>query len=214
MSAEKKLASMGKPRLSRAEQKEQRIRDLLEAARTKFMEKGYEDTTIDEVAEYAGVSHMPVYSLFGDKQNLFFELWRSTIGQLSHRLMGSAKPGQPLRHKLKALAEAVTQGAQVPTPKDPGLNLYFVVHTLAMSRQDILDKLRVATRGIVADFAGFVRDATLEPGEALRGAPEAVATHILAHINGLSAAQFQTGESYLDSTELAEIFASIAIKPA
>ncbi|HSW14284.1 MAG TPA: TetR/AcrR family transcriptional regulator [Solimonas sp.] len=214
MSTDNRMESMGRPRLTRAEQREQRIQDLLEAARAKFIEKGYEDTTIDEVAKYAGVSHMPVYSLFGDKQNLFFELWRSTIGQLSHRLIGSAKPGQPLRHKLKALAEAVAQGTQTPTPHDPGLNLYFVVHTLAMSRQDILDKLRGATREIVADFSGFVRDATLEPGETLRGAPEAVATHILAHINGLSAAQFQTGESYLNAIELTEIFASIAIKPA
>lgn len=214
MSADKKMASPGKPRLSRAEQREQRIRDLLEAARVKFIEKGYEHTTIDEVAERAGVSHMPVYSLFGDKQNLFFELWRSTIGQLSHRLIGSARPGQPLRHKLKALAEAVTQGAQAPIPDDPSLNLYFVVHTLAASRPDILDKLRSATREIVADFSGFIRDSRLEPGETLRGTPEAVAAHILAHINGLSAAQFQTGEFYLDSTELAEIFASIAIKPA
>ena len=214
MSADKKMASPGKPRLSRAEQREQRIRDLLEAARVKFIEKGYEHTTIDEVAERAGVSHMPVYSLFGDKQNLFFELWRSTIGQLSHRLIGSARPGQPLRHKLKALAEAVTQGAQAPTTDDPSLNLYFVVHTLAASRPDILDKLRSATREIVADFSGFIRDSRLEPGETLRGTPEAVAAHILAHINGLSAAQFQTGEFYLDSTELAEIFASIAIKSA
>ncbi|MDM4769822.1 TetR/AcrR family transcriptional regulator [Solimonas sp. SE-A11] len=204
----------GKPRLSRAEQKLQRSQDLLQAARIKFMEKGYEAVTIDDVAEYAGMSRMPVYSLFGDKQNLFFELWHSTVGQLSKRLVGVSAPGQPLRSKLTALADLIGQGDAAASADDPGMNLFFVVQTIALSRPEIAAKLRATAQEIVADFTAFIRDATHVKGERLRSDPETVAVHIVAHINGLSTAQFQTGKRYLDPRELAEIFIGIAIRTA
>ncbi len=212
MKTTKTAAPAGKPRLSRAEQKVQRSQDLLDAARVKFLEKGYEAVTIDDVAEYAGMSRMPVYSLFGDKQTLFYELWHSTVGQLSRRLVSSAKPGQPLRHKLKALAELITEAAAVPTADDPGMNLFFVVQTIALSRPEIAARLRDTAKQIIADFTEYIRDSKLDKGETLRSDPETIAAHIVAHINGLSTVQFQTGKSYLNNKELADIFTTIALR--
>jgi len=202
----------GKPRLTRVEQKAQRSRDLLDAARVKFIEKGYEAVTIDDVAEYAGMSRMPVYSLFGDKQNLFFELWHTTVGGLSKHLVSCAKPGQPLRDKLKSLAELISVANSAPTTDDPGMNLFFVVQTIALSRPEIAVKLQATAREIVSDFTDFISDATLEKGDQLRSDPETVAAHIVAHINGLSTAQFQTGKRYLNKGDLADIFICIALK--
>lgn len=207
-----KPASSGKPRLTRAEQKAQRSQDLLDAARVKFIEKGYEAVTIDDVAEYAGMSRMPVYSLFGDKQTLFFELWHSTVDGLSKRLVSCAKPGQPLREKLKSLAELISVANAAPTTDDPGMNLFFVVQTIALSRPEIAAKLQATAREIVSDFTDFISDATLEKGDELRSDPETVAAHIVAHINGLSTAQFQTGKRYLNKRDLADIFICIAIR--
>src|SRR3546814_9405326 len=68
-----------KVRLSRGEQNARRSEELLEAAWTVFCDKGYESVTIDDVAAQAGYSRMPIYSLFGDKQSLFFALWQRTI---------------------------------------------------------------------------------------------------------------------------------------
>ena len=71
-----------KPRRTREEQKADRSKELLAAAWVMFCDKGYEAVTIDDVAEHAGYSRMPIYSLFGDKQNLFFELQRSKTTEL------------------------------------------------------------------------------------------------------------------------------------
>src|ERR1043165_3499534 len=101
------MSAMPRPkrqRLSREEQKAERTQQLLDAARVMFMQKGYEAVTIDHVAEHAGYSRMPVYTLFGDKQNLFFELWRTATGELTTALIGRFRPGTPLRGNLKELA--------------------------------------------------------------------------------------------------------------
>src|SRR3546814_16564274 len=71
-----------KVRLSRGEQNARRSEELLEAAWTVFCDKGYESVTIDDVAAQAGYSRMPIYSLFGDKQSLFFALWQLTIDRM------------------------------------------------------------------------------------------------------------------------------------
>lgn len=56
--------------LSRSEQKRQQI---IVAATTLFMEKGFIHTSMDQVAKLAGVSKQTVYSHFQDKNNLFVE---------------------------------------------------------------------------------------------------------------------------------------------
>ena len=203
-----------KLRLSRAEQKEQRSKDLLDAAEVKFREKGYEAVTIDDVAEYAGVSRMPVYSLFGDKQTLFFELWQRTVGDISEALRHSAPPGQPLRRKLKALAETIAASNRAVGEDDPGMQLFFVVQTIALSQPEIARKLKLISRKIVADFTEYIRQSTLAEGEVLRGNAEMIAAHLIAHINGLSTVQFQTGKHYMKARDLHEIFVSIALKGA
>ena len=214
MSKLKPLVPQAKLRLSRAEQKEQRIKDLLDAAELKFREKGYEAVTIDDVAEHAGVSRMPVYSLFGDKQTLFFELWHRTVGELSDQLTHSAPPGQPLRRKLKTLAETIAAGNKAAGQEDPGMSLFFVVQTIALSQPEIARKLRLISRKIVADFTEYIRQAKLAEGEALRSDAETIAAHLIAHINGLSTVQFQTGKHYMKARDLHEIFVSIALKDA
>ncbi|TKB54672.1 TetR/AcrR family transcriptional regulator [Ferrimonas aestuarii] len=44
---------------------------IMEAATALFMQKGLENTSMDEVAEHAGVSKQTVYSHFGSKNDLF-----------------------------------------------------------------------------------------------------------------------------------------------
>src|SRR5262245_38788860 len=125
-----------RPRLTREQQKTARTQQLLEAAWALFCERGYEALTIDHVAEHAGYSRMPIYSLFGDKQNLFFELWRSAVGQLTVQLVGGLENGTPLRRNLEKLARIVAASSAGNQPRH-GESLFFVVQTIALSRPDI-----------------------------------------------------------------------------
>lgn len=199
-------------RLSRGEQREQRTQALLDAAWAMFCEKGYEAVTIENVAEYAGYSRMPIYSLFGDKQNLYFELWRKAVGELSQVLLGDLKHGAPLRKNLAQLAAVVARPAvQTAADKSPE-SLFFVVQTIALSRADIAAKLEKLSRDVIAQVARVVRESALAPGEKLRSDAETVAAHLVAQINGLSTVQFQTHLRYIKPRELTAIFNAIAFK--
>src|SRR3546814_18286456 len=96
-----------KVRLSRGEQNARRSEELLEAAWTVFCDKGYESVTIDDVAAQAGYSRMPIYSLFGDKQSLFFALWQRTIDRLLALLLNEMGDKVPIHRKLNRLDEAI-----------------------------------------------------------------------------------------------------------
>jgi AcrR family transcriptional regulator len=203
-----------KTRMSREEQKAARGQALLTAAWEAFCEKGYEAVTIDEVAERAGYSRMPVYSLFGDKQTLFFELWCSTVGQLEQLLFATIKPGAALTRNLRQLADAIAASGQKDPAANPGERLFFVVQTIALSRPDIGERLEALARKVVDDVASIVRNSTLADGERLRATPEVIAAHLVAQINGLATVQFQTRQRYGSGRELAAIFRAIALKDA
>ncbi len=50
---------------------EEKRREILKAAVKLFTEKGYEGTSVDDIAQGAGVSKQTVYSHFGNKEALF-----------------------------------------------------------------------------------------------------------------------------------------------
>ncbi len=200
-----------KPRLNREQQKALRAQELLDAAWELFCQKGYETLSIDEVAEYAGYSRMPIYSLFGDKQNLFFELWRNKTGQLEQLLLANCRAGETLSHNLHALAEIIAVSSQTPNPQH-GEYLFFVVQTISINRPDIKDRVDSLARELVADFAEMITSSTLEKGQSLRDSPERVAEHILAQINGIATLQFQTRQSFLTTASLGDIFCRLALK--
>lgn len=199
------------PRLSREAQRELKTEAILEGAWVTFCKKGYEAVTLDEVAEYAGVSRMPVYWLFGDKQNLFFELWKKVIADLLMQIGAQIKAGAPLRRNLETLARLTAEGQASDQPRHAE-GLFFVVQTIALSRADIAEKLLQVSNEVVERFAGFVSDSVLEEGQQLRGPVTTVAAHLVAQINGLSTVQFQTHRQFVKARDLVEIFTAIALK--
>jgi len=201
-----------RPRLSREEQREERTRQLLEAAWAVYCEKGYEAVTIDDVAAHAGVSRMPVYSLFGDKQNLYFALWCKFIDELSAALRSPLRPEDSLRTKLEQMSRIVVARPEPGKPTPEGL--FFVVQTIALSRPDIFKRLKQVANGVVDDFAELVRSSPLDKGDRLRAAPEVIASHLIAHINGMSTVEFQTGKNLATARDVNDIFLTIAFKPA
>lgn len=208
-----KTLTVKKVRLSRAEQNSQRSEELLAAAWAVFCEKGYEAVTIDDVAAHAGYSRMPIYSLFGDKQTLFFVLWERTVDGMLESLLGEMKGKTTLRRKLKRLGEVLEESRKT-SPEGAGERLFFVVQTIALSRPELERRLQELARRVVSSFATMIRDAALDKDDTLRADPQTIAAHLIAHINGLSTVQFQTGHGYARARELVPIFNAIAFKSA
>ena len=57
-------------------------RAIVEAATGAFLDKGYDGTTMDDVATLAAVSKPTVYKHFADKEQLFAEIVRTTTDQI------------------------------------------------------------------------------------------------------------------------------------
>ncbi|MDO5695695.1 MAG: TetR/AcrR family transcriptional regulator [Eubacteriales bacterium] len=55
---------------------------LIESAKTKFLEKGYEKANVREICKGAGVTNGAFYKHFGDKESLFGEIVAPTVKQL------------------------------------------------------------------------------------------------------------------------------------
>jgi AcrR family transcriptional regulator len=80
-------ATPSRSALRRQREKEQRFQTILHAAETLFTEKGYQKTSIVEIADLAEVSVGTVYSYFKNKDDLLGQLTES-IGMQIRQLVG------------------------------------------------------------------------------------------------------------------------------
>lgn len=199
-----------KPRLKRGEQNQLRTQELLDAAWALFEQKGYDAITIDQVAEAAGYSRKPVYTLFGDKQSLFLALWVRLFGQLVDLTVSLFEPGEALRTSLKRVADIASERGREGAARK-GEGLFFVVQTIALSREDVATRITQMFEDAIQRLARAIKASRLDAGEHLRGKPEAIAAHLMAHINGLSLLQFQTGRNYMRAPELLDLFVYMSI---
>jgi AcrR family transcriptional regulator len=200
-----------KPRLKRVEQKENRTKEILDAAWELFCELGYDSITIDQIGEAAGYSRKPVYTLFGDKQSLFFELWLHRNASLTDLAVSLFDPSRSLRANLRELAEVAAKRSGL-SETYAGEGLYIVMQTIALGRPDLAARAVEASAEVMQRVTKAIKNCKLEKGERLRGSAELVAAHLIAHINGLSMLRFQAGKNFMKAQDLYELFSFMAIQ--
>lgn len=87
----------------RERKKERTRRELTEAAFALFRSKGYEETTVDDIAEVVGVSARTFFRYFDSKEAVLFGDWREQLVELEE-LMAERPKGEPLMDSVRALA--------------------------------------------------------------------------------------------------------------
>jgi AcrR family transcriptional regulator len=86
--------------------KRQRTRaKLLEAARALIREKGYERTTLEEIAERAGMTTGAIYGNFKNRNDLFIALGQAYWAPIKPRV----KPGATFSDVMRAMAQALIE---------------------------------------------------------------------------------------------------------
>jgi AcrR family transcriptional regulator len=93
----------------RATDKHHAILGALEAV---LADRRFDEVTVDEVAEKAGVGKGTVYRYFGDKENLFFEMVRSFLIEEEDAVMAAAATSEPPREKLVRVGEEMSRHIQ------------------------------------------------------------------------------------------------------
>lgn len=107
---------------------------LIQTAKQVIGEKGFEGTTLDEVARRAGMTRGAIYGNFKNRDDLFLavaeEQWEPIIPNL--------KNGAPLRENMRAIGEAVVAAANARKPAAVGAASFQVY---ALTHPEMLRKL-------------------------------------------------------------------------
>ncbi len=80
---------------------EQRRSQLLEVAAGLFAERGYQATTMDDVAEAAGVTKPLLYQHFNSKKDLYLELVDEVAGRILSAIAGADERAASGREKVE-----------------------------------------------------------------------------------------------------------------
>lgn len=88
-------------------EKEKKRKTILQAARTVFAERGYDASTLDDIALRAGFAKGTIYLYFNSKEELFLSLMEEEIG----RFVGIVKKVKSAQgcpsHRLSSLVQEV-----------------------------------------------------------------------------------------------------------
>jgi AcrR family transcriptional regulator len=95
-------------RLSRIERREKTRQDLLNAAETCFVTRGFHATSVDEVAERAGYTKGAVYSNFASKEDLFFGVYQRRVDHVVAEVVPGLREAGP-EHAFDWLATGTIQ---------------------------------------------------------------------------------------------------------
>ncbi len=84
-------------------EKRRRREEILAAARGLFFEKGYQLTTVEEIAEAAEISKGTVYLYFASKDELYVSVILEGFEELERRLVSAVESGAPSQERIAAI---------------------------------------------------------------------------------------------------------------
>lgn len=90
-------------RLLKEKQRQERVELILQAAEEVFAEKGYHDTSMDEIAARVGVAKGTLYQHFSSKEELVFAICEQDLEALQRMVERIAISALPAREKLEQI---------------------------------------------------------------------------------------------------------------
>ena len=176
---------------------------LLEAARQLIREKGYDRTTLADVAARAGMTTGAIYGNFRNRAELFVALGEAYWPPVRPKI----RPDSSFAEKMRAMAEATI--AALPERRDTAYGrLTGLAHTL--THEELAAQVREVTARSYAWGAGWLR--SLPEAKDLPMPPEILVVVIHALTEGLTFQRLVTPDLVPDEV-FYEAFAALA-RPA
>ncbi len=170
---------------SRAQAKAQTRAAILVAARRQFVERGYEATTIRDIAQAAGVAVGSVHAHFKDKEALLLVCFFAGISATVQRIWDELDPAAPLLEQLTRCGEMLYEGYA----EHPALSRVMFMATLFSERPEVAgeDPLEPFLAGVVGLFRQALArgEITRLPGDGLVAAQCFFAVYLATLIGGL-----------------------------
>ncbi len=117
----------GTQRLTRAEKQAQTRAELIQAASRVFARRGFQASTVEEIAEEAGYSHGAVYSNFAGKEELFLAVFEQYMTQRIEEVASATKVEGTFAQRARAAADQWMQRFSEDRPTFL-LHLEFMIH--------------------------------------------------------------------------------------
>jgi AcrR family transcriptional regulator len=97
------------------ERRAERKREILEATRALFDERGVRDAQIDDIARAVGINRAIIYRHFSGKEELFAMTLVGYLGELDEALAASDDPSRPPSDRLRTIAATFLDfGSELP----------------------------------------------------------------------------------------------------
>jgi len=140
-------------------------RQIVEAARSLFIKRGYNGTTIDAIAQAAVVAPETVYAIFGNKRKILSHLMDISIGGDDQpiRLIDRPEPQAVLndtdqRRQIMMFSQGITEiMARVA-------HLFEIMRSAAKTEKDIEDLLQHMLKERLENMTTFVRQIATNGG--------------------------------------------------
>ena len=127
---------------------------LLETARRQFAEKGFERTTIRDIAREAGVALGTIFNHFADKEALLIASAIDDLGGANRRAWTTVSPHAPVREKMLHLA---TEGYRAWLRR-PSISRV-LIREMCFTSGPERDELRALDRDAIAEMAALLEEA-------------------------------------------------------
>lgn len=201
MTTEVITEAMGRRRRPKGDKRARTRSALLEAARQLIREKGYERTTLQDVAQRAGMTSGAIYGNFRNRDELFVALGQAYWPAIRPKI----RPDSTFAEKMRALAEATL--AAIPERQGAAVG-----RLTGMAHGLLHDELRAQVREVTANSyatgAAWLRAVARD--EDLPMPPETLVVVIHALTEGLVFQRLMTPELVPDEVFYAA-FAALAV---
>lgn len=185
--------------------KEERRGEILESAAVCFAQKGYYETTMDDVVRSVGLSKGALYWYFKSKRELFrslVELWFDEMGSgMGEVLSRGGSASEKLRMILCAIDES--PGAQSELSR-----AFLEFYTFAVRDPELRPWLEAIYDENFALFRGLI-ESGIDDGEFVSTDAEAMARVIMAGIDGVLLQQEIISKERSDGPSLRELADSL-----
>ncbi|MGH2886608.1 MAG: TetR/AcrR family transcriptional regulator [Solirubrobacteraceae bacterium] len=127
---------------------------------TLFIERGYDEVTVADIAQRAGLTKRTFFNHFADKREVIFAF----AGEFEARIVGALAGTDPGLDPLAAVARAYTQGAAmiVEYPE-----LVRAREALVASSQELQERDQMKMASLTAKVAAVLVDRGVSPREAM-----------------------------------------------
>ncbi|MBX9670842.1 MAG: TetR/AcrR family transcriptional regulator [Candidatus Obscuribacterales bacterium] len=145
----------------RADNYEQRRQEILDTAATMFAKKGFDGTSIADIAQRCGVSKALLYHYYPSKDALLYDMLHShcelLVGTANDALQHADQPQSQLQSLIRALMNLYMDS------RNKHIVLLNDLHCLSVEQQSTIKRLEKSILQIIKDILEKLRPDLTEP---------------------------------------------------